>query len=71
MTTTYSTAYQSAAAHHALAPLGAGWGPASDDELRALRDAACAYDATGCDMPEGGLTPAQEWAIEFASWIAQ
>jgi hypothetical protein len=34
------------------------------------RDSALAYDCAGGDMPEGGLTAAQEWALEFAEWVS-
>jgi len=61
------TAYQIATCDH-LPPPHKGWGHASEDELRALQDAARAYDATGSVMPEGGLTRAEEWALEFAGW---
>lgn len=50
-------AYKVATVEHLRSHLqSAGWGPSTDDELAAMRDAACAYDGAGCDMSTGGLT---------------
>ena len=32
-------------------------------------DEAAAIDGAGCDMPEGGLSAAAEWALELADWF--
>ena len=71
MTTTYSTSYKTAMrdAQNVLEPTPNRWGPATADELQAIKDAAAAIDGAGCDMPEGGLSAAAELAIELADWL--
>lgn len=52
-----------------LVPKVTRWGPATDEELAARRDAACAIDGAGCDMPEGGLSADAEWLLEMSKWV--